>query len=312
MIKIGMVGMSDGNAHPYSWSAIINGYYDAAEIIRTGYPAVAAYLDANRDTLGLNAAKVTHIWTQDPAISKSIAATTQITHIAESLEAMIGNVDAVIIARDDAATHVAMAKPFLDAGIPVFIDKPLAASKEDLQWFADQDSKGKVFMSCSSMRYSNECRTAKTELNSLGEFELVTAVGKKDWLKYGVHMLEAMFAMFDDPVPASVRYVGTENKDVVLLQFENGMVATIHLFMNISSTFQLTVFGQKGWRLVDIKNSYSMFRDNIIEFVRSVEQGKSSLEFRKTYNIISTLIGAEESRLSGGAPISLKNYHAHK
>jgi len=26
MIKIGMIGLSEGNGHPYSFSAIINGY----------------------------------------------------------------------------------------------------------------------------------------------------------------------------------------------------------------------------------------------------------------------------------------------
>ena len=51
MIKLGILGMSEGNAHPYSWSAIINGRFDRQEITRVGYPAVAAYLDANKDTL---------------------------------------------------------------------------------------------------------------------------------------------------------------------------------------------------------------------------------------------------------------------
>src|SRR5690606_14130424 len=124
-------------------------------------------------------------------------------------------------------------------------------SEPDLAWFTGQHADGKLFMSCSSMRYSVECRTAKTELASLGKIELVTAVGKKDWRKYGVHLLEAMFALLDDPQPASVRHIGRKDKDIVHLEFENGVQATIHLFMDISSTFQLSVFGQNGWRLVD-------------------------------------------------------------
>ena len=57
-------------------------------------------------------------------------------------------------------------------------------------------------------------------------------------------------------------------------------------FMDISGTFQLSIFGQQDWKLIEIKNSYSMFRDNIIEFIRSVETGKSRLEFYKTEQII--------------------------
>lgn len=57
MIKLGMIGMSEGNSHPYSWSSIINGVFNADEKTRVGYPAVAAYLNANKDTLGIGACK---------------------------------------------------------------------------------------------------------------------------------------------------------------------------------------------------------------------------------------------------------------
>lgn len=306
MLKIGITGMSAGNAHPYSWSSIINGSYDGPEISKVGYPGVTAYLDANRDTLGLPDARVTHVWTQDLSISKSIAASSGIDIVVEKAEDMIGQVDAVILARDDAEFHVEMAKPFIEAGVPIFIDKPLAITQNDLDWFEEQQALGKFIMSCSSMRYANECRVIKQDLTSLGTLELVTAVGKKDWLKYGVHMLEALIASIGDPKVATVQHVGTQGKDVVHLVFENGMPATIHLFMDISGTFQLTYFGQKAWRMADIKNSYSMFRDNIIEFIRSVKEGRPRLEFSKTKNIINAVIAAGQSRLNGGAIIQIK------
>ncbi len=298
--------MSAGNAHPYSWSSIINGKYDGEAISRLGYPAVAAYLNANQDTLGLPDARVTHVWTQDAGISKSIAASSGIEHVVEKMEDIIGNVDAVILARDDAEFHVEMARPFIEAGVPIFIDKPLAVSQPDLDWFAQQEAAGKFIMSCSSMRYANECRVVKQELTSLGKLELVTAVGKKDWLKYGVHMIEAMFATLDDPKVATVQHTGEKGKDVVHIVFENGLPATIHLFMDISGTFQLTFFGQQAWRMADIKNSYSMFRDNIIEFIRGVKDGRSRLDFAKTVNIINVIIAAEKSREAGGEIIYLK------
>ncbi|ASO04618.1 Gfo/Idh/MocA family oxidoreductase [Arenibacter algicola] len=306
MIKLGIIGMSEGNAHPHSWSAIINGCYDAAEIDAMGYPAVSNYLKANEDTLGVSGAKVSCVWTQDRHISKSIAKTAKIETIANSLEEMVGMVDAVILARDDAKNHVAIAKPFIDAGIPIFIDKPLAITLEDLKYFSDQSAKGKFIMSCSSMRYSNECRIVKQEVSSLGPLELATAVGKKDWAKYGVHLLEALFSLLDDPKPISVKHLGVSGKDIVSIRFESGLLTTLHLFMDISPTFQVSLFGQKGWRLIDIKNSYSMFRDNIIEFVRSVEEGRPRLPFEKTEMIVKTLIGAMESLENGGKTVYLK------
>ena len=105
MTRVGIIGMSPGNAHPYSWSAIINGQFDAQEITRVGYPAVATYLQANHDTLGLQHARVTSVWTQDKEISASIARTTGIDHVAGTLEEMAKEVDAVILARDDSASQ---------------------------------------------------------------------------------------------------------------------------------------------------------------------------------------------------------------
>jgi len=297
--------MSPGNAHPYSWSAIINGCFDGKEISRQGYPAVSAYLEVNKDTLGLNEAVVSHVWTQDRELSVSIAGTCGISNVVDQLEDMIGEVDAVILARDDAENHVSMSQPFIDTGIPVFIDKPLAITGNDLSYFAEEHAKGKLIMSCSSMRYSNECRTAKTELESLGKLELVTATGKKDWNKYGVHMLEAIFALLDDPVPVSVKHTGQSGKDSVFIEFDNGIPAIVNIFMDISPTFQLSLFGQKNWRLIEIKNSYSMFRDTIIEFIRSVQEGKPRLEFTKTENIIKTLIAGKESMEQRGKVIKI-------
>jgi len=305
MLKLGIIGMSEGNGHPYSWPAIINGDFIREEMNDCGFSGIPIYLEANSDTLGIDGAQVTHVWTQDKSLSEHIAKASMIENVVDSMEEMIGQVDAVLLARDDPENHVAMAKPFLDADIPIFIDKPLAITSADLTYFSEQNEKGKLFMSSSSMRYSSECRGAKTDLASLGKIEFVTAIGKKDWVKYGVHMLEALFAILDDPKAVSVQHMSESGKDIVLVKFKNGLLATVHLFMNITGTFQLSLFGRDGWQLVDIKNSYSMFKENINEFIRSVQEGKSRIPFEKTENIIRTLIGAKESLEQGGKTIYL-------
>ncbi len=229
--------MSEGNGHPYSWSAIINGDFDRKEMSRCGYAGIPLYLEANNDTLGIDGARVTHVWTQDRKISEHIAKASMIEKVVDNAEEMIGHIDAVILARDDPENHVAMAKPFLDADMPIFIDKPLAISKKDLAYFEEENEKGKLLMSCSSMRYSAECRAVKTEMTSLEEIELATAVGKKDWVKYGVHMLEALLALLDDPKVVSVQHVGQPGKDIVTIKFENGLPATLHLFHGYCTNF---------------------------------------------------------------------------
>jgi predicted dehydrogenase len=306
MLKLGVIGMSEGNGHPYSWSAIVNGQYNEKEMANCGYAGIPVYLAANRDTLGIEGAKVTHVWTQERKISEHIAKACLIETVVDNLEDMIGKVDAVMLTRDDPENHVAMAKPFLDANVPLFIDKPLAITTNDLEYFKQHALAGKLLMSCSSMRYATESQSVKAEMAALGKIELVTAIGKKDWAKYGVHMLEGLFALLGDPKAASVRHISSSHKDIVSIEFENGILATVHLFYDITPTFQISIFGQNGWRLIEYKNWYAMFRNNIIEFVRSVQQGRSRLEFSKTENIIRTLIAGKESLEQGGKMISLR------
>jgi predicted dehydrogenase len=305
MKKIGVIGMSPGNAHPSSWAAIINGTFNGEAITKMGYPAVADYLEANKPTLGLPGAKVTHVLSQSREVSEMIAGTAGIENIAADEAEMIASVDAVLLCRDDPENHVSMAKPFIDAGLPIFIDKPVCATRNELDYFAAEVRKGKFIMSCSSMRYGSECMAVKSAIKSLGKIELVTGVGKKDWLKYGIHMLEGIASVLNDPKPVSVRNIGSRDRNIVQVNYENEVQVMLHLFMDLAPTMQISFFGREQWRMIEIKNSYAMFRDNVIEFIRSVNEGKPRLDFNKTVQIIKVMIAAEESLAAGGQLINL-------
>ncbi|MFA5865792.1 MAG: hypothetical protein WC975_14050 [Phycisphaerae bacterium] len=59
-LKLVMLGMVDGNGHPYSWSAIFNGY-DPIEMAKCPYAGIPAYLDKEpKDTLQIPGTHVTH------------------------------------------------------------------------------------------------------------------------------------------------------------------------------------------------------------------------------------------------------------
>jgi len=305
MLKLGILGMSEGNGHPYSWSAIINGDYDEQAMGNCGYEGIPLYLKANRDTLGIEGARVTHVWSQERKISEQIATASLIDNVVDEAEDMIGGVDAVILARDDPENHVAMAKPFLESNVPLFIDKPLSSSIKDLDYFVQQNKAGKFLMSCSSMRYAAESRAVKPVLADLGEIELATVVCKKDWIKYGVHVLEGLFALLDDPKATKVKHLSRADKDIVYVEFETGLLVTFHVFRDIAWSCEISLFGRNGSRRIVYENWYAMFRDNLIEFIRSVQLGKPRLSFTKTENIIRTLIAGRQSLEQNGKTINL-------
>ena len=78
VIRVGIVGMSEGNGHPFSFSAIINGYNEE-KFEEAGWPVILDYLrksPSGQD--GIAGAQVTHAWTQDPKVTAALCAASKI------------------------------------------------------------------------------------------------------------------------------------------------------------------------------------------------------------------------------------------
>lgn len=161
-----MLGMVDGNGHPYSWSAIFNGY-DPEEMSKCPYPGIPAYLGKEpKETLRLPNAQVTHVWTDDPEDALRVSKASLVPNVLKRPEDVIGEVDAVIIATDKEYEHVDRARPFVEAGLPVFVDKPIVDNEEDLRAFTKwvDDGARIISSSCRDHRADedNNCRDTES------------------------------------------------------------------------------------------------------------------------------------------------------
>ena len=67
--------------------------------------------------------------------------------IVEDATEMIGQVDGVLIESVDGSVHYERAKPFLEAGVPMFIDKPFTCSLEHAKAIAKLAEKKNVGVS---------------------------------------------------------------------------------------------------------------------------------------------------------------------
>lgn len=70
---------------------------------------------------------------------------------------MIGNVDGMLIESLDGSAHWARTRPFLEAGLPCFVDKPFACCLADARKIFDlADKKNVPVFSASAMRFAPE------------------------------------------------------------------------------------------------------------------------------------------------------------
>src|SRR4051794_41970628 len=76
-------------------------------------------------------ARVVALVGEDNERNRKLAASGGITQVIPASTELLGSVDALIATNRDGALHREHAVPFLEAGFPVWVDKPLAASTAD-------------------------------------------------------------------------------------------------------------------------------------------------------------------------------------
>ena len=105
-IRLAMLGMVEGNGHPYSWSIIFNGRYDLDALNKCPYPGIRDYIVKQPPgTLGIPGAKVTHVWTDDPADAVDVAKVALIPNVVARPEDVIGKVDERMIVRESGVPY---------------------------------------------------------------------------------------------------------------------------------------------------------------------------------------------------------------
>lgn len=306
-LRLAMLGMIEGNGHPYSWSAIVNGF-DPAAMAACPYPAILDYLGKQRvEDVRIPGARVTHIWTDDPADAPKVAAASLIEHVVARPEDVIGHVDAVIVATDDGDDHIRRVQPFIDAGLPVFVDKPMATNIADLRQFVAWHQAGATILSTSGMRYAPAMRLSGEQRSHLGDLRWITSFTCKTWERYGIHALEAVEPLLG-PCFLSVQALSDSGGDVMHLTHRSGVRVTIGALHDAYGSFgAVHLYGTKGQLPLRLDDTYSAFRGQLVAFIDMLRTGTRPLPFDETVELMAVIIAGRRSRDQNGAVIHISD-----
>jgi predicted dehydrogenase len=283
--SFGIIGLSEGNGHPFSYGSIINGYSPEG-LAASGWPGIYEYIRRRHASeFGLDGWTITHAWTQDPESTKKLCAACRIPNGVGDYREFLGKVDAVIIARDDHEAHFQMAVPFLEASLPVFVDKPLSLELSELRIFKPYLENGQL-MSCSGMRYARELDEPRADLTAYGRLKLIRGAIVLSWEKYGIHLLEAALAI-TPARPVSVRMLPSEHASAVV-RLDDGVLIEIDALGECARTFHLELYGTQRIGTFDIIDNFSMFRRMLWEFALSIRTGRPAIPPDRTRNYAST------------------------
>jgi hypothetical protein len=280
-LRLGIIGLSDGNGHPFSWSAIFNGF-DAEAMAECGFPGIPAYLARQRFPQdAIPAARVTHVWTQDPALSDSIRRAARVDHVVATPEQMIGAVDAILLARDDAENHARFAMPFIEAGLPIYIDKPMALSRAGAErLFAAEQRTGQVF-SCSALRFAREMILTPETRARIGEIRHVSARVPKSWEKYAIHVIDPILENLGPIILEELIFDRMLNADAGLralaFGWDNGRKSClIEVSGHLPSPIEVCYHGETGCATTVFADSFAAFKTALEVFLEDSVRGRIS------------------------------------
>lgn len=185
-MKIGLIDLD--TSHPRNWVPILR---------ELGHEVVGVF-----DHREIHPAEYTQAFAQEHDIPT----------VFESLDEMIESVDLGIVHGCNWDTHLPKAKPLIDAGKAVLIDKPLAGNVADLNQFMLWEQRGARISGGSSLRFCQEVQAFNARpVEERGTPQTAFVACGVDEYNYGIHAYAMLLGLMG-PDPVSVQHLGGERQ----------------------------------------------------------------------------------------------------
>ncbi|MEM6846368.1 MAG: Gfo/Idh/MocA family oxidoreductase [Bacteroidota bacterium] len=291
--KVGIIGLD--TSHSVAFTKVLN---DAnAESDVAGFPVVAAYPYGSKDI--------------ESSVSRIPKYTEEIQQlgvkIVDSIDALLDEVDFVLLETNDGRRHLEQAIPVFEARKPVFIDKPIAASLEDaIALFNAAEKYGVPMFSSSSLRYMKSAQEVAN--GSIGKVLGADAYSPAhlesthpDLYWYGIHGVEALFTVMGTGCQSVTRQY-SENADVVAGTWSDGRIGTFRGMRSGELGYGGTAFGETG---IAPLGPYDGYRPLLVEIVNFFKTGKPPVSAEETLEIFTFMTAADVSKQRGGESVTL-------
>ncbi len=229
----------------------------------------------------------------------------------DSIAAVCADVDAVMLLSLDGRPHLAQAKEIMTFGKPLFVDKPVASNLPDIvKTYVLADQLKVPIMSASALRWyqgvvevANVKSAPPDAVISWGPAPAIPH--HPDLYFYAIHATEALFTVMG-PGCETVTRTTTPAESVVTGLWRGGRTGTLHALHRLpmhSKAYKLVRFDGEEVFEQKTQGDYTPMLREIIKFF---ETKTSPVSAAQTLEIYGFLQAAEESRLLGGVPVSVR------
>jgi virulence factor len=218
---------------------------------------------------------------------------------------MIGKADAVLIEAVDGSVHYERARPFLEAGVPCFVDKPFTCSVADARKLVDLAAKKKLpLFSSSSLRFAPDL------VAYMAEPKHGKVLGAMAWgpaslhernpglFHYGIHAVEVLYTLMG-PGCESVTCTSDKAVDVVTGHWKDGRAANVRGTRSGPGAYGAVAFAEKGVTPLAIDAKY-IYRELLKKIVETYTTGKPPIDIAVTVEIVAFIEAAWKSANNHG------------
>ena len=294
-IRVGIVGTD--TSHVPAFTRLLND--PSAPDHVPGARVVAAYKGGSKD--------IESSWSRVDKFAEEIK-TKWGVEIVPDIPTLCSKVDAVLLESVDGRPHLEQARQVIQAGKPLFIDKPLSSSYEDAKEIARLAKQAGVpWFSTSSLRYSEIVPVLK----AANPHSVITwGPGPEephhylDLSWYAIHPIEMLFAIMGPGCEEVTRTVG-RNGDVVTCRWKDGRLGTVQT-LRPSGEYGGVAFREKGAAVRSPEKAKSNYAALVKEIVKFFQTRQPPVPNEETLEIFAFMDAAQRSKEAGGKPTRLR------
>lgn len=265
--------------------------------------AIATIINIEKRIKGCS---VDYLWGETPEFARKAAKAGRIPTIVKNPRDMLGKVDAVMCDHRHPKYHLKSVWPFVEAGIPTFVDKPFCyRSSEGKAFLKMAKKKGTPVTSFSVLPHYGSFQRFKKRVAGLGAILSATSYGPADlkskWggiFFYGIHQVDIMLHAFGYDVKAVLITKNGPNATGQLI-YPSGLVATMALIKEGCHGFGIGAVGTAGALHIEIKGDKSPYLNGVRTFTRMFKTGVEPLTYEQVLRPVQVLEALEKSVKSG-------------
>lgn len=249
---------------------------------------------------------VTHVWGETPGDAKDAQERGLIPNIVQNPEDLIGQVDAAIVDHRHPKYHLPAVRPLLEAGIPLFVDKPFCYRLDEGKEFLARARELNVPV-CSFSVLPKQASFAQLQedVRELGRIVSVVSTGPCDIdseyggvFFYGIHQVDMVVRLLDWDITHVQLNRGKQNHTATLYS-ASGAISTMNLIGEGRVGFHVSVIGEKGRTDRVIGYDENTYLTGVLDFCRMFSTGETDETDGSILTPVAVLEALEKSQVSG-------------